>query len=83
MRFLADLSDEDVKWLDARAAEEGKSRAAVLREAVGAYRAEQAKQGIERYFGLWARHGSSIDGLDYERRMRGEWDRDWDGEPAS
>ena len=82
MRFLADLSDDDMKWLDARAAEEGKSRAAVLREAVSAYRADQSKQGIERYFGLWSRNGSTIDGLDYERRMRGEWDRDWDGEQA-
>ncbi len=82
MRFLADLSDDDVKWLDSRAAEESKSRAAVLREAVSAYRAEQSKQGIERYFGLWARHGSAVDGLDYERRMRGEWDRDWDDEPS-
>ena len=76
MRFLADLSEDDVKWLDARAAEEGKSRAAVLREAVGAYRAEQSKQGIERYFGLWSRHGSTQDGLAYERRLRGEWERE-------
>lgn len=82
MRFLADLSDDDMKWLDARAAEEGKSRAAVLREAVGAYRAAQSKQGIERYFGLWSKTGSTIDGLDYERRVRGEWDRDRDGEQA-
>ena len=49
---------------------------AVLREAVGAYRAEQSKQGIERYFGLWSRHGSTQDGLAYERRLRGEWERD-------
>lgn len=80
MRFLADLSDEDVKWLDALAAEQGKSRAAVLREAVSSYRTEQSKQGIERFFGLWARHGSAVDGLDYERGMRGDWGRDWDAQ---
>ncbi len=37
-RILADLPDEDIKWLDARAAEQGKSRAAVLREVMAWYR---------------------------------------------
>jgi len=53
-RILADLPDEDIKWLDARAAEQGKSRAAVLREAVQAYRAAGEQQGIERFLGIWA-----------------------------
>ena len=33
-RILADLPDDDIKWLDARAAEQGKSRASVLREEI-------------------------------------------------
>ena len=33
-RILADLPDDDIKWLDQLAAEQGKSRAAVVREAV-------------------------------------------------
>ena len=37
-RILADLPDEDIKWLDARAAEPGKSRASVLRENMAWYR---------------------------------------------
>ena len=37
-RVLADLPDDDIKWLDARASEQGKSRAAVLREVVAWYR---------------------------------------------
>ena len=37
-RILADLPDDDIKWLDARAAEKGKSRASVLREAAPGYR---------------------------------------------
>ncbi|MFO1256059.1 MAG: ribbon-helix-helix protein, CopG family [Sphingomonadaceae bacterium] len=53
-RILADLPEEDIKWLDARAAEQGKSRASVLREAVQAYRHAAEQQGIERYFGIWA-----------------------------
>jgi metal-responsive CopG/Arc/MetJ family transcriptional regulator len=52
-RILADLPEEDIRWLDARAAEQGKSRAAVLREAVQAYRTQAEQQGIERYFGIW------------------------------
>ena len=32
-RILADLPDEDIKWLDQLAAEQGKSRASILREA--------------------------------------------------
>ncbi|MXO58320.1 ribbon-helix-helix protein, CopG family [Altererythrobacter salegens] len=52
-RILVDLADEDVAWLDRRAAAEGKSRAAVLRDAVAAYRAEVQAGGIERYFGIW------------------------------
>lgn len=77
MRFLVDISDDDLRWLDEFSAEQGKSRAALLREAVSAFRAEQSKQGIERYFGLWSAHGSRVDGLDYQRRARGEWGRDW------
>ena len=40
-RILADLPDEDIKWLDSLAAESGRSRAAILREAVSSFRAEQ------------------------------------------
>ena len=72
-RILADLPDEDIKWLDQLASEQGKSRAAVLREAVEAYRAESQTEGFEKYFGLWERHGSTVDGLEYERQLRDEW----------
>jgi hypothetical protein len=72
-RFLVDVPEEDVARLDAMARAEGKSRAAVLREAVASYIAAESKQGFEKYFGLWERHGSTVDGLDYERRLRGEW----------
>jgi len=72
MRLLADLAEDDVKWLDTRAAELGISRAALLREAVAMFRAEQADRGLERFLGLWARQGSAVDGLAYERGLRGE-----------
>lgn len=53
-RILADLPDEDIKWLDARAAEQGKSRASVLRDAVQEHRRGIEQQGIESFFGIWA-----------------------------
>jgi hypothetical protein len=73
MRFLADIPDDDVKWLDATAKASGKSRAAVVRDAIAAFRHRDEKAGIEKYFGLWERHGSKVDGLAYERALRDEW----------
>jgi hypothetical protein len=72
-RFLVDIPEEDLARLDALAKTEGKSRAAVLREAVAEFIAVESQQGFEKYFGLWERHGSTVDGLEYERQLRGEW----------
>jgi hypothetical protein len=71
MRFLADIPDDDVQWLDRRAAEEGKSRAALLREAVAAFRAEGG-EGIERYFGIWKDRKDLADGVEEQRRLRAD-----------
>ncbi len=73
MRTLVDLPDDDVQWLDAAARAQGKSRAAIVRDAIAAFRHREEKQGMERYFGLWERHGSTTDGLAYERALRSEW----------
>lgn len=72
-RFLVDVPADDVRKLDEIAKREGKSRAAVLREAVSNYLEETRKEGFEKYFGLWERHGSTVDGLEYERQLREEW----------
>jgi hypothetical protein len=72
-RFLVDVPADDVRKLDEIAKREGKSRAAVLREAVTNYLEESRKEGFEKYFGLWERHGSTVDGLEYERQLREEW----------
>ena len=80
MRILTDIPDEDVEKLDALAKRKGKSRAAEIREAVSNYLLVGEKQGFEKYFGLWERHGSKVDGLEYERKLRDEWIREWDDE---
>lgn len=80
-RILADLPDEDIKWLDRLAEQQGKSRAAVLREAVANYIAQPAEDDLswlDAGFGLWARGGIAHDPAEYERKRRAEWTRPWD-----
>lgn len=80
-RILADLPDDAIKRLDQLAYEQGKSRAAILREAVAAYTAQPAgddRSWLDKGFGLWARHGVAYDPHEYERKRRAEWTRYWD-----
>lgn len=77
-RILADLSDDDIKWLDARAAEQGKSRAAVLRDAVAAYRPKAPNDWIEKGFGAWKGRDDIGDAVDWQRRERAASTRPWD-----
>jgi hypothetical protein len=79
-RILADLPDDDIKWLDARAAEQGKSRASVLREAVQAFRGEASRDGIERYFGIWKDRADIGDAVEWQRRERAANTRPWDAD---
>jgi len=79
-RILADLPDDDIRWLDARAAEQGKSRAAMLREAVSAYRAEVATDWIALGFGAWKDRDDIGDPVEFQRRERASWTRPWDPE---
>lgn len=75
-RILADLPEEDIKWLDARAAEQGKSRASVLRDAVSAYKAQSPADGnkswIARGAGVWRDRVEIADGLVYQRAIRAD-----------
>jgi predicted transcriptional regulator len=77
-RILADLPEDDIKWLDRLAEEQGRSRAAVLRQAVSAFRADTARDGIERYFGIWKDREDIGDAVDWQRRERASATRPWD-----
>lgn len=77
-RILADLPEDDIKWLDQRAAEQGKSRASVLREAVAAYRADAPKDWLEVGFGAWKDRTDIGDAVEWQRRERASWTRPWD-----
>ena len=81
-RILADLPDEDIKWLDQIAAEQGKSRASVLREAVSGYRAQPRVSGNKEWldigFGAWKDRTDIGDSVEWQRRERASWTRPWD-----
>jgi len=81
-RILADLPDEDIRWLDTRAAEMGKSRASVLREAVASYKAQaqpaSGKDWLDQAFGIWKGRADIGDAVEWQRRERASWTRPWD-----
>lgn len=74
MRILADLPDDDIRWLDEQAAERGISRAALIRHAIAGFRAGE-QDWLEHGFGLWTRYGKGVVGKDYEAAMRAQWVR--------
>lgn len=73
-RILADLPDDDIEWLDRLAAEQGKSRAQVLREAVATFKAQTPTRGtkdwIARGAGYWKDRTDIGDPIAYQRAMR-------------
>ena len=81
-RILADLPDDDIKWLDRLAEEQGKSRAAVLREAVATYKAQSQpssdKDWLDQAFGIWKDRTDIGDSVEWHRRERASWTRPWD-----
>lgn len=78
MRTLIDIPEDDIRWLDKQAAQLGRSRAAVVREAVSAYRAEARNDALESGFGLWKDRTDIGDAVEWQRRERAGWTRPWD-----
>ncbi len=79
-RILADLPDDDIDRLDRIAREQGKSRAAVLREAVSAYTAQPPsnKDWLDIGFGAWKDRTDICDAVEWQRRERAANTRPWD-----
>lgn len=78
MRTIVDIPEDDIRWLDQKAAETGKSRTAIVREAVETYRAEASQSGLRQGFGLWKDRTDIGDSVDWQRRERASWTRPWD-----
>lgn len=72
MRTIIDLPPAQIEALDALCKREGVSRAEAVRRAVAQYVHEERAKEPDRVFGLW--RGRRVDGVEYQRRLRREWD---------
>lgn len=70
-RILIDLSETQLQALAAKVRTEGRSRAAIIRDAIDAYLAHHVPGDASAVFGLW--RDRSIDGLEYQEAQRAEW----------
>lgn len=75
MRTLIDIPDSQIKELTRISKVEKRSRASLIREAVGVLlelrKKKRKKSAIEAGFGLWGDY--AIDGVEYQRKIRSEW----------
>lgn len=71
MRILVDIAEKQIHALDTLSKGVKRSRAALIRDAVGDYLARQRTQRPSDAFGLWG--GRKIDGLAYQEKIRSEW----------
>jgi len=79
MRTTVELPQDQVEALDRLSQEDRRACEAVIQAAVADYLEDDRKRRralIEAGFGIWKDRG--IDGLEYERAIRAEWDRDCD-----
>jgi hypothetical protein len=81
-RILADLPDEDIKWLDETAIALGRSRESLIGEAVAFFRgspdADKNREWLEAGFGLWKDRTDIGDAVEWQRRERASSTRPWD-----
>lgn len=86
MGTMIDLSEDQAEALGRLSEDERQTCAALIQATIANYlvdrerfseagRAER-RAAMEAAFGIWKDRG--IDGLDYQRAIRAEWDRDWD-----
>ena len=71
MRALVDMNDAQVEALDVLAKRVRRSRAALIRTAIGDYLERHHREQVEDGFGLWGKR--KVDGLDYQEKVRSEW----------
>ena len=80
MRTIVDLTDEQIAKLREVCEREGISRAEAVRQAVELSitqrqrKEDEFRRALNAAFGSWKGYG--IDGVEYQRKIRAEWDRD-------
>jgi hypothetical protein len=78
IRTIISLDPEDKLWLDRKAEEEKVTMTELVRQAIRRYReeCETATPSLDRLLaetsGLWPQE----DGLDYQQRLRQEWEEE-------
>ncbi len=77
-RFLVDVPADDVRKLDEIAKRERQVACGCFARSGVRISSGFGKEGFEKYFGLWARHGVEIEPHEYDRKRRAEWTRPWD-----
>jgi predicted transcriptional regulator len=71
MRALIDIDEKHIDELDRLARQRRRSRASLIREAVGDFLEAQASGDAADAFGLWGKR--KVDGLAYQEKIRGDW----------
>lgn len=71
MRTLVDIPEKDLDALDQLGALKGRSRAAIIREAIASYLSDYRQAAGADAFGIWKKR--KIDALDHQRKLRDEW----------
>ncbi len=78
VRTVISLDPEDKAWLDAKARAERISMTELVRRAIRRLREEEREVSFEELLGRTAGTWTEGDGLEYQIRIREEWDREWD-----
>ena len=75
MRTLVDIPEQDLEALNRMSKAENVSRAELVRRAIALYLTPRKRDnsGLREAFGLWKDRNE--DALEYQERMRREWDR--------
>ena len=73
MRTIIDLPTDQLSALDGICRAESISRAEAIRRAVALLVRDRAAGASRAAFGLW-REKRPVDGLEYQQRVRAEWD---------
>lgn len=80
VRTIITLDEEQKKWLESYSKIHRQSLAETIRCAINEFKKRKLKdkqsylKALEGAFGMWK--DRKVDGLEYERKLRAEWDRD-------
>jgi hypothetical protein len=73
-RTVVSIPDDDKRWLDERAAEEGVAMTEIVRRAIRRYREELARRSFDELVEATRNTWAQGDGLEWQVRRRDEWD---------